>query len=217
MTTLTARRSSLPAHDATGAIEPKLAVVRRRLNRTDDVTRWASLIRADLEAGGGKPSHPRRMAVLVAYDTPGEKGVLLAGVAVRPDRGYDRADTARPGERQIRLSWCVVTARGGVDHGEHPVDTVMREFIEEAGLTVRVEGTCTVYSDEVEIPSRRLRLHSVRLCYSVTVVGGDLRDEADGSTDLVRWVDVGEARRLNVMAPFVASAIEHVRRFGAGS
>jgi 8-oxo-dGTP diphosphatase len=106
---------------------------------------------------------------------------------------------------------------GGVDHGEHPVDTVMREFIEETGLTVRVEGPCTVYSDEVEIPSRRLRLHSVRLCYSVTVVGGDLRDETDGSTDLVRWVDVGEARRLNAMAPFVASAIEQVRSLGAGA
>ncbi len=103
MKTQTGRRASLPAYYATGAIEPKLAtvrqmlerrrwtfrnrrrmntlleLVRQRLNRTDDVTRWASLIRTDLEAGGGKPSQPRRRADPVAYDAAGERLYSLRG------------------------------------------------------------------------------------------------------------------------------------------
>lgn len=103
MKTQTGRRASLPAHYATGAIEPKLAtvrqmlerrrwtfrnrrrmntlleLVRQRLNRTDDVARWASLIRADLEAGGGKPSHPRRRADPVTFDAAGERVYSLRG------------------------------------------------------------------------------------------------------------------------------------------
>ncbi len=65
-----------------------------------------------------------------------------------------------------------------------------------------------MFDDEVGIESKQIRLHSVRLCYPVTVVGGDLRNETDGSTDLARWVDVREARQLAAIAPFVTAAIE---------
>lgn len=97
---------------------------------------------------------------------------------------------------------------GGVDHGEHPADTIVREFDEETGLAVRIDGPCTVFSDVMIIPSRALRLHSVRLCYPVCVVGGSLRDEPEGSTDLARWVHLGEAARLPAIAPFVTASIE---------
>ena len=98
---------------------------------------------------------------------------------------------------------------GGVDHGEHPSDTVEREFLEETGLHVQVDGrSCTVFSDEAEIVSKQIRLHSVRICYSVAVVGGDLRNETEGSTDMARWVDVHEARQLVAIGPFVTAAIE---------
>lgn len=97
---------------------------------------------------------------------------------------------------------------GGVDHGEDPADTVVREFVEETGLAVRIDGPCTVFSDVMAIPSRALRLHSVRLCYPVTVLGGSLRDEPDGSTDLARWVHLGEAARLPAIAPFVTATVE---------
>ena len=103
MKTQTARRESLPPHYATGAIEPKLAtvrqmlerrrwtfrnrrrmntlleLVRQRLNRTDDITRWAGLIRADLEAHGGKPSYPRRVVDPVTYDSAGDRVYSLRG------------------------------------------------------------------------------------------------------------------------------------------
>lgn len=126
MKTQTPRRASLPPHYATGAIEPKLAtvrqmlerrrwtlrnrrrmntlleLVRQRLNRTDDVTRWAGLVRADLEAGGGRPSNPRRMADPVTRDSGGNRVYSLTRVAVRPNRGrMPGAQTARL-ERQTQ-------------------------------------------------------------------------------------------------------------------
>lgn len=103
MAAQTKRRSSLPAHYATGVIEPKLddvremlerrrwtfrnrrrmntllELVRLRLNRTADVAVWASLIRADLEANGGRRSHPRRMADPVVYDSAGDRVYSLRG------------------------------------------------------------------------------------------------------------------------------------------
>jgi len=79
---------------------------------------------------------------------------------------------------------------GGVDHGEHPEQTVVREFLEETGLAVAVDGECAVFSDVMDIPHKGIRLHHVRLCYRVTVVGGTLRNEYHGTTDLVRWVPV---------------------------
>lgn len=96
---------------------------------------------------------------------------------------------------------------GGVDHGEHPVDTVVRELLEETGLAVRVDGGPAVFSDTLDIAARRLRLHSVRLCYPVTVLGGDLRDEPDGTTDVAAWFDLSEALDLPAIAPFVTATL----------
>lgn len=97
---------------------------------------------------------------------------------------------------------------GGVDHGEHPEQSVAREFVEETGLVMSVAGPCTVFTDVRSIPTKGIRLHHVRLCYPVTVLAGSLRDDSEGSTDLARWVPVDEARTLDPIAPFVTSAIE---------
>lgn len=97
---------------------------------------------------------------------------------------------------------------GGVDHGEHPQQTVVREFLEETGLVVSVDGGCAVFSDVMDIASKGTRLHHVRLCYPVTVTDGTLRNEFQGTTDLAQWVRFGEALDLNPIAPFVTAAIE---------
>ncbi len=101
---------------------------------------------------------------------------------------------------------------GGVDHGEHPQVTVTREFLEETGLAVSVDGPCTVFSDVREIPAKGIRLHHVRLCYPVTVTAGTLRSELEGSTDLAQWVPFGQALKLDAIAPFMTSVIETAAR-----
>jgi 8-oxo-dGTP diphosphatase len=99
---------------------------------------------------------------------------------------------------------------GGVEHGEHPDDAVVREFQEETGLTVRVERLRAVTADVVALPSGPLE-HTDRIVYDVVPVGGSLTDEVGGSTDRVAWAGPAElaswpllpwtARLLDLPAP----------------
>jgi len=78
---------------------------------------------------------------------------------------------------------------GGVEQGEHPDDTVVREFAEETGLTVRVTGLRSVTADVFRLPLTDTWEHTDRIIYDVRPVGGSLRNEAEGTTELVDWVD----------------------------
>ena len=42
------------------------------------------------------------------------------------------------------------------------------------------------------------RMHAIRIVYEVRILEGELRDEADGSTDTCRWVAPDEARRMRL-------------------
>lgn len=91
---------------------------------------------------------------------------------------------------------------GGVEQGEHPDEAVVREFAEETGLSVRIGTLRTVTADVLRLPAGALE-HTDRLVYDVVVTGGDLRSEADGTTDLVRWVPPADLAGLPLM-PFTA-------------
>jgi 8-oxo-dGTP diphosphatase len=78
---------------------------------------------------------------------------------------------------------------GGVEQGEDPDDTVVREFAEETGLTVRVTGLHSVTADVFRLPGTDTWEHTDRIIYEVQPAGGSLRNEAEGTTDLVEWVD----------------------------
>ncbi|MDG5807725.1 NUDIX hydrolase [Streptomyces ossamyceticus] len=88
---------------------------------------------------------------------------------------------------------------GGMDHGEDPYDTVIREADEETGYTV--EPTALLGVDSVtEDRSRRLgsraAFHSLRLVYEARVTGGTLRHETNGSTDMAAWHPLEEVPAL---------------------
>ncbi len=78
---------------------------------------------------------------------------------------------------------------GGVEQGEHPDDTVVREFAEETGLTVRVTGLRSVTADVFRLPLTDKWEHTDRIIYDVCPDGGSLRNEAAGTTELVDWVE----------------------------
>jgi ADP-ribose pyrophosphatase YjhB (NUDIX family) len=84
---------------------------------------------------------------------------------------------------------------GGVDHGEHPTDALLREFEEESGLTVELGPLLDVISDVRTLPDGT-NLHTVRLIYRVASWQGKLRAEQEGTTDAVRWVERGELATL---------------------
>jgi 8-oxo-dGTP diphosphatase len=95
---------------------------------------------------------------------------------------------------------------GGVDHGEHPNDTAIRETAAETGLSVALTGLRDVQADMRALPHRGVTIHTDRLIYSGRVRGGSLRERHDQSTDLVRWVDLDEAKQL-LLRPFTAIAL----------
>ncbi|BCJ52278.1 hypothetical protein Asp14428_37530 [Actinoplanes sp. NBRC 14428] len=92
---------------------------------------------------------------------------------------------------------------GGVEQGEHPDDTVLREFAEETGLQVRITGLHSVTADVFRLPHTDTWEHTDRIIYDVEIVGGDLRDEASGTTDRVAWITPGEIPLM----PFTAGVL----------
>ncbi|MFC5217119.1 NUDIX hydrolase [Streptomyces coerulescens] len=79
---------------------------------------------------------------------------------------------------------------GGMEHGEDPYDTVVREVEEETGYLVEPTGLLGVDSVRHTLPGRYGREvdhHGVRLVYEARITGGELRYEANGSTDMAAW------------------------------
>ncbi|MER5706508.1 NUDIX hydrolase [Streptomyces sp. NPDC002122] len=79
---------------------------------------------------------------------------------------------------------------GGMDHGEEPVDTVVREVEEETGYLA--EPVALLGIDSIRRSwLRRLGgpgdFQGLRIIYEAQVTGGALRHETGGSTDLAAW------------------------------
>ncbi len=90
---------------------------------------------------------------------------------------------------------------GGLSFGEAPEAAVLRELEEEAGLTGEVLRLLDVNDrllDRIDDDGQSVRLHAIRIIYQVRVTGGELRDEADGSTDTCQWLSPDEAAHLHL-------------------
>ncbi len=83
---------------------------------------------------------------------------------------------------------------GGIDFGEDPKDAVVREVFEETGLHIQLGELVTVDSIQLNLPDRDM--HGLRIIYRVSVVGGELTSEINGSTDLCAWFTRDEALDL---------------------
>lgn len=82
---------------------------------------------------------------------------------------------------------------GGVDFGEDPWQAVVREVAEETGYEFEADTLLGI--DSLHRPGT---FHGVRVYYEGRVVGGDLRHEVNGSTDLAAWFDLAELDPLPV-------------------
>jgi 8-oxo-dGTP diphosphatase len=86
---------------------------------------------------------------------------------------------------------------GGVQHGEPPRATVVREVREECGVDCTVGELVTAHDDHFSgtAPSGRYEdFHAVSLVYAVTLADGaePRLAEVDGTTDAVAWVPIAE-------------------------
>jgi 8-oxo-dGTP pyrophosphatase MutT (NUDIX family) len=73
---------------------------------------------------------------------------------------------------------------GGVEHGEDPVETVQREFLEETGLAVAVGELVGVWSEMIEASARAVEVHSVAIVYEIDSWTGEVAPLDDA---VVAW------------------------------
>lgn len=104
---------------------------------------------------------------------------------------------------------------GGVEHGEHPADAVVREVREETGLEVTVGPHAQVFSARTPRAARggrRFDLHSVRIVYAGTVPASSPEPatvEVGGSTVEARWLPLADVRSGRVpTVPLVHEALD---------
>jgi 8-oxo-dGTP diphosphatase len=95
---------------------------------------------------------------------------------------------------------------GGIDFGEGPEDTLMREFFEETGLQVHLPRLIGVTSD-VRRRDNGDRIRTVWILYSVELAGGELRHEIHGTTDHAGWFALADLASLN-LADYARIAID---------
>ncbi|GGO29222.1 NUDIX hydrolase [Micromonospora parathelypteridis] len=88
---------------------------------------------------------------------------------------------------------------GGVEHAEDPFDAVVREVAEETGYEAQVELLLGVNSRTRTVESYEggvVDLHMLGIFYRARIVGGDLRPETDGTTDLAQWIPIAQVATL---------------------
>ena len=88
---------------------------------------------------------------------------------------------------------------GGIEGAEHPIVAARREIFEETGYEASVDRLLGI--DTMVVPTSKRHsgaapLYAMRVVYRASVVGGDLRNEVDGSSDEARWFDLEEVPRL---------------------
>lgn len=83
---------------------------------------------------------------------------------------------------------------GGVEFDETVEQAVVRELMEETGYEVEV-GQLLGIRHHTVAAERRIHengrpMKAVQVVFRATVVGGELRDEEDGSTDQAAWISI---------------------------
>ncbi|WP_037859802.1 NUDIX hydrolase [Streptomyces sp. NRRL S-340] len=122
-----------------------------------------------------------------------ELRVAAYAVCVRDGRMLLARWVARDGARRWTLPG------GGMEHGEDPYDTVVREAEEETGYAVEPVALLGLDSIRRTYPrplGSHADFHGLRIVYEARVTGGDLRHETGGSTDMAAWHDLDAVPEL---------------------
>lgn len=98
---------------------------------------------------------------------------------------------------------------GGLEFGEHPEEGMVREVEEETGLLVRPTALLGIHSFTIEGDAEDF--HSIQIVYGAEIIGGRLRYEQDGTTDMCQWHNQGSLNSIPVVE-LVTRAMEYAAR-----
>ena len=89
---------------------------------------------------------------------------------------------------------------GGVGLSESVEDGAVREVREETGYNVELGRLLGIDTLVISPQQRKITqdrwFRGIRVVYEARVVGGQLRNEADGTTDEARWIPLAEVASL---------------------
>ena len=90
---------------------------------------------------------------------------------------------------------------GGIEFGEHPDAAAVRELEEETGLIGEIDGVAGIFSHVYRQSgfARGGDLHFLGIIYRMRIVGGELRDEIDGTTDTCAWISQSELKDMRLV------------------
>lgn len=83
---------------------------------------------------------------------------------------------------------------GAVEAGERLEDALVREVLEETGLTVSTDAIATVFERIMADPSGRCEYHYVLVDFYCTILGGELRPGDDSNR--VAWFEIDSLSSL---------------------
>ena len=91
-----------------------------------------------------------------------------------------------------RAEWGWTMPGGGLEHGEDPLDAMVREVRRRTGYEVVAERLLGIDSRRRSLPrpEGRIDFHAVRIVYAARIVSGELRNEVGGTTDQAAWFDL---------------------------
>ena len=84
---------------------------------------------------------------------------------------------------------------GGIEFGESPEEAMIREVEEETGLLVSPKSIAKIDT----ILDRTEKFHGIRIIYEVEIMGGSLRSELSGTTDLCEWHTIHPSPKINLV------------------
>jgi 8-oxo-dGTP diphosphatase len=87
---------------------------------------------------------------------------------------------------------------GGLEFGEHPEEAMIREVQEETGLNVT--STSVAGIDTFTRENTEEDFQSIRIVYQTEILGGKLRFELEGTTDMCEWHPLSRLDKLNLVS-----------------